>query len=232
MSFQVRDVVDAMAGTATAPTVLRVDGGASAMGLLLQLLADQTRLPVVRPRSVETTALGAATLAGLAEGMWSSLDELSGLWTEDAAFAPAAPRDEVEVAHQAWLRAVDRSRPAGLPRADGRSKRLSRWQPSSAISAMIEIHWRSRSRSRVGSGPTIRTRSDWIRWAAATTSSRSHRIGRRAHGLAGHGVERLGLGRATVRAEDPGGVGVQDGGEVGGQALPHQRGQPIEQGRR
>jgi glycerol kinase len=110
MSFQVRDVVDAMAGTATAPTVLRVDGGASAMGLLLQLLADQTGLPVVRPRSVETTALGAATLAGLAEGMWSSLDELSGLWTEDAAFAPTAPRDGVELAHQAWLRAVDRSR--------------------------------------------------------------------------------------------------------------------------
>jgi glycerol kinase len=110
MGFQVRDVVDAMAGTGTAPTVLRVDGGASAMGLLLQLLADQTGLPVVRPRSVETTALGAATLAGLAEGMWPSLDELSRLWTEDAAFAPAAPAPEVEQAHQAWLRAVDRSR--------------------------------------------------------------------------------------------------------------------------
>jgi glycerol kinase len=110
MSFQVRDVVDAMAGTTTAPTVLRVDGGASAMGLLLQLLADQTGLPVVRPRSVETTALGAATLAGLAEGMWSSLDELSGLWTEDTACAPTAPRDEVELAHRAWLRAVERSR--------------------------------------------------------------------------------------------------------------------------
>jgi glycerol kinase len=110
MGFQVRDVVDAMAGTTTAPTVLRVDGGASAMGLLLQLLADQTGLPVVRPRSAETTALGAATLAGLAEGMWPSLDELSGLWTEDVAFATAAPRHEVEQAHQAWLRAVERSR--------------------------------------------------------------------------------------------------------------------------
>jgi glycerol kinase len=110
MSFQVRDVVDAMAGTTTAPTVLRVDGGASAMGLLLQLLADQTGLSVVRPRSVETTALGAATLAGLAEGMWPSLEELSGLWTEDAAFVTTAPRDEVERAHRAWLGAVDRSR--------------------------------------------------------------------------------------------------------------------------
>jgi glycerol kinase len=110
MSYQVRDVVDAMGSTSTAPTILRVDGGASAMGLLLQLVADQSRLAVVRPSSVETTALGAATLAGLAEGVWGSLDELSGLWTEDAAFAPQAPVSETEPAHQAWLRAVDRSR--------------------------------------------------------------------------------------------------------------------------
>jgi glycerol kinase len=110
MSFQVRDVVDAMASTDTAPSLLRVDGGASVMDLLLQLLADQTRLPVVRPRSVETTAIGVATLAGLAEGVWGSLDELSARWTEDAAFAPAATRDQAEAAHQAWGRAVDRSR--------------------------------------------------------------------------------------------------------------------------
>ena len=83
MAFQVRDVVEAMAASPTAPSVLRVDGGASAMDLLLQLVADQSRLPVVRPRSVETTAIGAATLAGLAEGVWGSLDELAALWTED-----------------------------------------------------------------------------------------------------------------------------------------------------
>ncbi len=93
MGFQLRDVVDAMAATGTAPSVLRVDGGASAMALLLQLVADQTRLPVVRPVSVETTALGAATLAGLAEGVWGSLDDLAGLWTEDEAFGPVAPVD-------------------------------------------------------------------------------------------------------------------------------------------
>jgi glycerol kinase len=110
MSFQVRDVIDAMGSSRTAPSVLRVDGGASAMGLLLQLLADQSRLPVIRPRSVETTAIGAATLAGLAEGVWGSLDELGSLWTEDADFAPIASPAEVEAAHLSWVRAVERSR--------------------------------------------------------------------------------------------------------------------------
>jgi glycerol kinase len=110
MSFQVRDVVDAMAATATAPTVLRVDGGASANDLLLQHLADQTRLAVVRPRSVETTAIGAATLAGLAEGMWGSLDDLAGQWDEEQAFTPEISADEAEAAHRAWRRSVDRAR--------------------------------------------------------------------------------------------------------------------------
>ena len=110
MSFQVRDVIDAMGLTATAPSLLRVDGGASAMDLLLQLLADQSRLPVIRPRSVETTAIGAATMAGLAEGVWGSLDELAALWTPDADFAPVAPSPEADLAHRAWARGVDRSR--------------------------------------------------------------------------------------------------------------------------
>ncbi len=110
MSYQVRDVVDAMATTATAPSLLRVDGGASVMALLLQLLADQSRLPVVRPRSVETTAIGAATLAGLAEGVWGSPDELAALWVEGEAFGPRSTLEEAEAGHQAWERAVDRSR--------------------------------------------------------------------------------------------------------------------------
>jgi glycerol kinase len=80
------------------------------MDLLLQLVADQTGLGVVRPVSLETTAIGAATLAGLAEGVWGTLDDLADLWTEDDAFAPQAPAIESEAAHQAWLRAVERSR--------------------------------------------------------------------------------------------------------------------------
>jgi glycerol kinase len=110
MSSQVRDVLDAMGTGPTSPSLLRVDGGASAMDLLLELLADQAQLEVVRPRSVETTAIGAATLAGLAEGLWGSLDELAGLWTEDRAFPPTVVATETEAARQAWERAVQRSR--------------------------------------------------------------------------------------------------------------------------
>jgi len=110
MGFQVRDVLEAMAGTGTAPSEVRVDGGAAVMGLLLQHLADQARLEVVRPRSVETTALGAATMAGLAEGVWGSLDDLAALWSAEASFTPEADQDLVAAAHQSWLRSLDRAR--------------------------------------------------------------------------------------------------------------------------
>ena len=80
------------------------------MALLLQHLADQAGLEVVRPTSVETTALGAATMAGLAEGVWGSLDDLTGLWTAEASFHPLADEVTVTAAHDAWTRSVDRSR--------------------------------------------------------------------------------------------------------------------------
>ncbi len=110
MGFQVRDVLDAMAGIGTAPSVVRVDGGAAVMDLLLQHLADQTRLGVSRPRSVETTALGAATMAGLAEGVWGTLDDVAALWTEEASFQPTLDPALADAAHAVWLRATDRSR--------------------------------------------------------------------------------------------------------------------------
>jgi len=110
MGFQVRDVLEAMAATGTAPSVVRVDGGAAVMSLLLQHLADQAGLDVVRPRSVETTALGAATMAGLAEGVWGSLDDLSDRWTAEASFTPEADGAEVAAAHASWTRSVERSR--------------------------------------------------------------------------------------------------------------------------
>ena len=114
MGFQVRDVLGAMAGTGTAPTVVRVDGGAAVMGLLLQHLADQAGLEVLRPRSVETTALGAATMAGLAEGVWGSLDDLAGLWSSEATFTPEADQAGGG-GPPSWLRAVDRARGWVLP---------------------------------------------------------------------------------------------------------------------
>jgi glycerol kinase len=116
MSFQVRDVVDAMAAGVGRPvTEVRVDGGASVMDLLLQLQADQTGVPVARPSVTETTALGAATLAGLAEGVWGSPAELVSLWQKDTAFVPAVTQEEADRQHEGWSRAVDRARGWALP---------------------------------------------------------------------------------------------------------------------
>ena len=111
MAYQTRDVVDAMAAVSGRTVAeLRVDGGASAMDLLLQLQADQLGVPVARPKVQETTALGAAYLAGLAEGVWSSLDELGGHWALEHRAEPAEDRTAADAAHATWLRAVERSR--------------------------------------------------------------------------------------------------------------------------
>ena len=111
MAYQTRDVVDAMS-SASGQTVaeLRADGGASAMDLLLQIQADQLQVPVARPVVQETTALGAAYIAGLAEGVWSSPEELASRWTLDRRFEPRLPRPEADTAHARWRRAVDRAR--------------------------------------------------------------------------------------------------------------------------
>ena len=111
MAFQTRDVVDAMVeASGQAVAELRVDGGASVMDVLLQIQADQIQAPVARPTVQETTALGAAYLAGLAEGVWSSLEELAQHWTLDARFEPKAGKSTADTRHAAWLRAVERSR--------------------------------------------------------------------------------------------------------------------------
>ncbi|MHB8669321.1 MAG: glycerol kinase GlpK [Acidimicrobiales bacterium] len=111
MAYQTRDVIEAMQDVAGRPVPeLRVDGGASANNLLLQLQADQLRIPVRRPVVQETTALGAALLAGLAEGVWSSLDETSSRWTLDAEFAPELPASVADSRFAGWRRALERSR--------------------------------------------------------------------------------------------------------------------------
>ncbi len=111
MAYQTRDVVEAMTAAVGHPIgELRVDGGASVLDLLLQIQADQLRVPVARPIVRESTALGAAYLAGLAEGVWSSTDEVAGLWREEARFTPRAPQSVVDSRHATWCRAVDRSR--------------------------------------------------------------------------------------------------------------------------
>lgn len=110
MAYQVRDVLDAMlAATGNSLAELRVDGGASVMDLLLQFQADQLGVAVQRPRDQETTALGAAFLAGLAEGLWPDLDALRQRWELDRAFAPTEDRTLADLLHRQWLRAVERS---------------------------------------------------------------------------------------------------------------------------
>ncbi|MDA8047049.1 MAG: glycerol kinase [Actinomycetota bacterium] len=111
MAFQTADVVVTM-GRASGHGIseLRIDGGASVMDLLLQLQADVTGIPVRRAAVTETTALGAAFLAGLAEGVWGSLDDLAGLWTDSAVAVPAADRTAVTTAYEGWSRAVARAR--------------------------------------------------------------------------------------------------------------------------
>jgi glycerol kinase len=111
MAYQTRDVIDAMTAASGTPVVeLRVDGGASVMDLLCRLQADQLGVTVERPVDQETTALGAAFLAGLAEGVWSDLGDLARRWELDASFEPAADRTTAEALHAQWLRAVERSR--------------------------------------------------------------------------------------------------------------------------
>ncbi len=79
------------------------------MDLLLELQAEQSRMPVARPRSLESTALGAATVAGLAEGVWSSLDELAALWQAETVFEPQLPAELTDAVHESWRRAVEKS---------------------------------------------------------------------------------------------------------------------------
>jgi glycerol kinase len=110
IAFEVRDVADVMAAEAPTPPegdALRVDGGASTNDLLMELQAEQLQAPVERPVVAETTALGAAFLAGLATGVWSSPAELAATWRLDRRFAPGA-RDER--AYTRWREAVQRTR--------------------------------------------------------------------------------------------------------------------------
>ncbi|MDF5756760.1 glycerol kinase [Spongiactinospora sp. TRM90649] len=108
IAFEVRDVVEVMTGAAGLPVpVLKSDGGASGNDLLMQYQADQLATPVERPVVHDTTALGAAFLAGLGAGVWSSTDELRQTWRLDRRFEPGTRDDD---AYRLWGRAVERAR--------------------------------------------------------------------------------------------------------------------------
>jgi glycerol kinase len=111
IAFQSAEVLNAMQKDAGRPLVeLRVDGGATANDLMMQFQADLLGVPVVRPVVTETTALGAAYLAGLSAGFWGSTDEVAANWKVDRRFEPAMARDEATARMRRWSRAVERSR--------------------------------------------------------------------------------------------------------------------------
>jgi len=111
IAFQSAEVLLAMQRDARQPLVeLRVDGGATRNDLLMQFQADLLDVPVVRPKVTETTALGAAYLAGLAVGFWSSTGEVAANWQVDRRFEPAMPPEAAAARLRQWERAVQRSR--------------------------------------------------------------------------------------------------------------------------
>jgi len=111
IAFQVYDIVKSMEADANAKgTELRVDGGATANNMLLQFQADIFQFPVIRPKFLETTALGAAYLAGLAIGFWDSIDDLKNQWSIDKIFEPSNEHAQVMSLVNQWHKAVSRSK--------------------------------------------------------------------------------------------------------------------------
>lgn len=110
IAYQVKDLLDAMQIDAESPiSVLRVDGGASVSSFLMQFQADMLRVPIDRPKLVETTAFGAAFLAGLASGVWESVDDIALLRQSDRIFKPEMDAEQAKRQHDNWLRAVGRA---------------------------------------------------------------------------------------------------------------------------
>ena len=111
IALQAADVFEAMGRDAGVPLrELRVDGGASRNDLLMQLQADCLGVPVLRPALTETTAFGAAGLAGLASGLWAGADELAALWQLQRRFEPRLPEAQRNAMLARWREAVQRAR--------------------------------------------------------------------------------------------------------------------------
>ena len=111
IAFQSAELLHAMeqdSGNATRE--LRVDGGAAANDFLMQFQADLLGVPVVRPKVLETTALGAAYLAGLATGVWESREKIAKQWKVARRFEPKMTRDEAERRIEEWKRALERAK--------------------------------------------------------------------------------------------------------------------------
>ena len=111
ITFQMTDLLEAMrADSCTELTELRVDGGASISNIMMQIQANMIGTAVNRPKCVETTALGAAYLAGLAVGFWSGMDEIEAIREVSKVFEPQMPKEERDVLYAGWKRAVERAK--------------------------------------------------------------------------------------------------------------------------
>lgn len=111
IAFQVTDLVDAMSKDSGIPmSELRVDGGASVSSIMLQIQSNLTSARVNRPKLVETTALGAAYMAGLAVGFWKDFDEIERVREVDRIFVPAIDSNSRDAMVDGWHKAVERSR--------------------------------------------------------------------------------------------------------------------------
>jgi glycerol kinase len=110
MAYQTRDVLEAMQSESNLPlTTLKVDGGAAANAMLLQFQADLLNVSVRRPVVAETTALGAAYLAGLAVGYWDGFEDVTNNWALDREFRPSMDAGTREKLYAGWKKAVSRS---------------------------------------------------------------------------------------------------------------------------
>ena len=142
IAFQVADLLDAMHGDAgIGLPELRVDGGAAANDVLMQFQADLLGVPVVRPAVTETTALGAAYLAGLAVGFWDSIDEIAGQWRVDRRFEPRMPAADAARLRERWQRGV--AAIEGLDPRDGtimnRAEMLARLRASNGTWDLVIV---------------------------------------------------------------------------------------------
>lgn len=110
MAYSTRDVLEIMRGDSGLRTrKLKVDGGAAANDFLCRFQADVLGIPVLRPRTIETTALGAAYLAGLATGFWSDSREIERNWAVDREFAPAMKKIRADALYHGWRAAVKKA---------------------------------------------------------------------------------------------------------------------------
>jgi len=111
IAFQVMDILKSMeADSGIDISELRVDGGAAANNLLMQFQSELLRVPVIRPKQLETTALGAAYLAGLAVGYWESVDKLNSQWTMEHEFLPVADNESIKNMIGNWEKALNRAK--------------------------------------------------------------------------------------------------------------------------